>query len=58
MLYYATAFFDHYVMDVTYSRPEAFFFWFYFILMNAFWIAIPGGEQFRTQHSLTETNLP
>lgn len=43
-LYYATSFFDHYVMGVTYSRPEAFYFWFYFVLMNFFWIAIPGCE--------------
>lgn len=43
-LYYATSFFDHWVMDVSYSRPEAFYFWFYFVLMNFFWIAIPGGK--------------
>jgi cholestenol Delta-isomerase len=41
-LYYATSAFDHYVMGVTYSRPEAFYFWFYFVLMNFFWIVIPG----------------
>lgn len=45
VLYYATSFFDHYVMDVSYSRPEAFYYWFYFVLMNAFWIAIPGGKR-------------
>ena len=43
-LYYATSIFDHYVMGVSYSRPEAFYFWFYFFLMNFFWILIPGGE--------------
>lgn len=42
VLYYATSVFDHYVADVTYSRPEAFYYWFYFFLMNFFWIVIPG----------------
>ena len=41
-LYYATSMFDHYVSGVSYSRPEAFYFYFYFILMNLFWIVIPG----------------
>ncbi|KAK3072121.1 hypothetical protein LTR53_007384, partial [Teratosphaeriaceae sp. CCFEE 6253] len=34
--------FDHNVNGVTYSRPETFYYWFYFVLMNAFWIVIPG----------------
>ena len=42
VLYYATSMFDHWILDRTYSRPEAFYFWGYFVLMNAFWIAIPG----------------
>ncbi|KAK4631293.1 3-beta-hydroxysteroid-Delta(8),Delta(7)-isomerase [Fulvia fulva] len=42
VLYYATSFFDHYTAGISYSRPEAFYFWFYFILMNFFWIIIPG----------------
>jgi hypothetical protein len=25
-------------------RPERYYFWAYFMLMNAFWIVIPGGE--------------
>lgn len=41
-LYYATSFFDHHIMGVTYYRPEPFYFWFYFIIMNFFWIVIPG----------------
>lgn len=44
VLYYATAAFEHVINDVTYSRPEALYFWFYFVFMNAIWIAIPGGE--------------
>lgn len=42
VLYYATSMFDHYILDVTYSRPEASYYWGYFVLMNAFWIVIPG----------------
>jgi len=42
VLYYFTCAFDHYVNGVTYSRPEAFYFWFYFIFMNFIWIVIPG----------------
>ncbi|KAF4550647.1 Hypothetical protein D9617_16g014350 [Elsinoe fawcettii] len=42
VLYYATSMFDHYMLDTAYSRPEAFYFWGYYVLMNAFWIVIPG----------------
>ena len=41
VLYYATSMFDHYLMDITYSRPEAYYFWGYYFLMNWFWIVIP-----------------
>lgn len=34
--------FDHYLLNRTYSRPEAAYYWGYFVLMNAFWIVIPG----------------
>lgn len=50
-LYYATSFFDHYVSGVSYSRPEAFYFWFYFVLMNLFWLVIPGSKCSRDPHS-------
>jgi cholestenol delta-isomerase len=42
VLYYATSMFDHYILDLSYSRPEAAYFWGYFVLMNAFWIIFPG----------------
>ncbi|KAK5107522.1 hypothetical protein LTR62_001052 [Meristemomyces frigidus] len=42
VLYYTTSAFDHYILGITYSRPETFYFWFYFVIMNAFWIVIPG----------------
>lgn len=34
-LYYATSFFDHAVNGISYSRPEAVYFWFYFVGCNA-----------------------
>ncbi|KAF2621448.1 3-beta-hydroxysteroid-Delta(8),Delta(7)-isomerase [Macroventuria anomochaeta] len=42
VLYYATSLFDHYILDVAYTRPEAAYYWGYFVLMNFFWIAVPG----------------
>ncbi|KAG8630819.1 hypothetical protein KVT40_002438 [Elsinoe batatas] len=42
VLYYATSLFDHYMLDMAYSRPEAFYFWGYYVFLNAFWIVIPG----------------
>lgn len=44
ILYYGTAGFEHLVNDVSFSRPEALYFYFYFIFMNAIWIVIPGGK--------------
>lgn len=41
VLYYATSMFDHYILNLSYSRPEAFYFWGYFVFMNSFWIIIP-----------------
>jgi EXPERA (EXPanded EBP superfamily) len=45
VLYYATSMFDHYHKDMTYCRPEAYYFWFYFVFMNFIWIVIPGGKE-------------
>jgi len=42
VLYYATSFFDAWVMGRENSRPEAKYFWVYFIGMNAAWILVPG----------------
>jgi len=42
VLYYATCMFDHYHKSLTYCRPEAYYFWFYFFFMNFIWIVIPG----------------
>ncbi|KAI9838106.1 MAG: hypothetical protein M1819_006262 [Sarea resinae] len=42
ILYYSTSMFDHYYSGLSYCRPEAYYFWGYYFLMNIFWIAIPG----------------
>ncbi|KAF1829631.1 3-beta-hydroxysteroid-Delta(8),Delta(7)-isomerase [Decorospora gaudefroyi] len=42
VLYYATSLFDHYMLNLSYSRPEQFYYWGYFVLMNSFWILVPG----------------
>ncbi|KAI9892708.1 MAG: hypothetical protein M1814_001128 [Vezdaea aestivalis] len=42
ILYYGTSMFDHYFKAITYCRPEAYYFWGYYFLMNFFWIVIPG----------------
>lgn len=41
VLYYATSLFDERLLGLSYSRPEAAYYWGYFVFMNAFWIVIP-----------------
>ncbi|RDW60592.1 hypothetical protein BP6252_11975 [Coleophoma cylindrospora] len=41
ILYYATFFFDETVYGEVYCRPEGFYFWVYYIMLNGFWIVIP-----------------
>lgn len=41
VLYYGTSMFDHFVANKQYSRPEAYYFWCYYVLMNTFWIIFP-----------------
>ncbi|PWY90124.1 putative EBP domain protein [Aspergillus heteromorphus CBS 117.55] len=40
-LYYATSLFDHYAHDRSYCRPEPYYFWVYYFLMNFIWIVVP-----------------
>ncbi|KAL4787515.1 Emopamil-binding protein [Aspergillus varians] len=40
-LYYATSLFDDYAHERPYCRPEPFYFWVYYFLMNFIWIVIP-----------------
>lgn len=42
ILYYATSMFDHYYMQITYSRPEVLYFWGYYFFMNFIWMIFPG----------------
>lgn len=41
VLYYLTSFFDTWILGISYSRPEAQYYWGYFVFMNSFWIVIP-----------------
>lgn len=41
VLYYATSIMGFYYHGVSYSRPEAYYYWAYFIGMNAPWAIIP-----------------
>lgn len=41
VLYYGTCAFDFLVYGVEYSRPEGYYFFGYFVFLNAFWIVIP-----------------
>ncbi|KAJ5491066.1 hypothetical protein N7539_002633 [Penicillium diatomitis] len=40
-LYYATSLFDHYAHNISYSRPEGYYFWLYYFFMNLIWIVVP-----------------
>lgn len=41
VLYYGTCAFNFLVYGIEYSRPEAYYFYGYFVFLNAFWILIP-----------------
>lgn len=41
VLYYGTNIFDGAVSGLVFCRPEAVYFWAYYVLLNAFWIVIP-----------------
>jgi len=42
ILYYATSLFDLYHKNISYCRPGAYYFWFYFFFVNFIWMVIPG----------------
>lgn len=46
VLYYGTSTFDFFVYGVEYSRPENYYFYGYYVLLNGFWIVIPVCEWF------------
>jgi cholestenol Delta-isomerase len=41
LLYYATSTFAHFYGGISYSRPEALYFWGYYVFANLPWIVIP-----------------
>ncbi|KAA8644973.1 EXPERA domain-containing protein [Aspergillus tanneri] len=41
VLYYATSIMEDYYHGISYSRPETYYYWGYFIFLNSFWIFIP-----------------
>jgi cholestenol delta-isomerase len=41
LLYYTTSLFEDFVDGKKYYRPEPYYFWFYFVFMNAIWLVIP-----------------
>ncbi|GAB0134517.1 hypothetical protein EsDP_00002884 [Epichloe bromicola] len=43
VLYYVICWYDELVNGIAYSRPERYYYWAYFVLCNAFWVAIPLG---------------
>lgn len=46
VLYYGTFMFDFLMYGVEYSRPEGYYFYGYFVLLNGFWIVIPSCKWF------------
>lgn len=42
ILYLSTSFFDEAYRQTAYSRPEPFYYYGYFIFLNAIWLVIPG----------------
>ena len=43
-LYYLTSLFDDFYSGKTFYRPEPYYFWFYFVFMNSFWLIVPARE--------------
>ncbi|KAJ9087150.1 hypothetical protein DSO57_1036095 [Entomophthora muscae] len=48
ILYYMTTLYE----GAPHSRPEPYYFWCYFVLMNAFWIVIPGSYIFNSSQAI------
>lgn len=48
-LYISTSLVDLYVRQVSYSRPEPYYFWFYFLFLNAIWIFVPACKSSTTR---------
>lgn len=44
ILYFATSIYAHRLYDISYSRPEAIYFWVYYVFLNLLWIIVPACE--------------
>ena len=44
VLYLSTSLFELYSLNILYSRPEPYYFWFYFVSLNGIWLLVPGSE--------------
>lgn len=53
ILYYATVYFEVVQHGGVFCRPERYYFWAYFMLMNAFWIVIPLSLIWRSTSEIT-----
>ncbi|KAH8804883.1 Emopamil binding protein-domain-containing protein [Xylogone sp. PMI_703] len=42
LLYYSTSLYEDFALGRQYYRPEPYYFWVYFVVMNTFWLIIPG----------------
>lgn len=43
-LYISTSLIELFGKNISYSRPEALYFWFYFLFLNGIWLVIPSGK--------------
>jgi cholestenol Delta-isomerase len=43
-LYYATSWLDFYMHGVSHCRPEAYYYWVYYVAMNGVWMVVPAGK--------------
>jgi cholestenol delta-isomerase len=56
-LYYATSLFDLYYHGTHFCRPEGYYFWMYYFLMNSIWIIVPACQCFtRILYALLTSN--
>lgn len=50
LLYFSTCFLELYGRNVSYSRPEPLYFWFYFVFLNSIWLVVPSSKLNVHQH--------
>lgn len=54
-LYFATSTIDYYGRGINHCRPESYYFWGYYVGLNAIWIIVPAGISFiRTVYACTD----